>query len=346
MKVAIIGAGVLGRLTALKLISLNHDVTILEAQSFDHPHGAAAISAGMISPLSEALDSTTNVISQGFHSSEMWPNILAELKELDPDHKDVFFSQSGSIAISFPEEQECLLDLRKKLHNALPNHRADIKMLYNAEVFELEPELARFETAIFLKNEGHICNRQFLEATTRAIRQHASVVDYWALKGNGSELKKQYDWVIDCRGPGAVSANTFAEDESHHLVSARGEVIRVRTNKVAFTRPIRVIQQQSHIYVVPKPGNIYVVGATELRNSGTHAVTVRSSLDLLSTVYALHPGFADAEIIEAIAGQRAIYDNKEPQISQHDNILCANGLSRQGWLMGPSVVEQLLGRVA
>ena len=345
MKVAIVGAGVLGRLAALKLVSANHQVTLFEAQSFEHPQGAATISAGMISPLSEAVHAPAEVVQLGIHSRSLWPEALHELRALDPHHHPVFFQKNGTVAISFSEEQDCLLGLYKKMHQLLPEHHSQIRMLYNQEVCNLEPDLERFETAIYLKEEGQICNRQFLAASTRALRQHARIIEHWPLQGNGSELQNQYDWVIDCRGGGAIKANTYAENPGQQLRSVRGETIRVQTKKVNFTRPIRIIQQRFHVYVVPKPDNIFVVGTTDLGDHGNQAITVRSSLDLLSAIYCLHPGFADAEILEVLGTQRIFYSDNQPKITQHENIVCANGLSRQGWLLGPALVEEIFNRV-
>jgi glycine oxidase len=345
MKVAIIGAGLIGRLAALKLIGSHHDVTLLEANSFDSPHNAAAISAGLISPISESIYTTPNVIQMGFQSLSLWPEILSSLRELDPHHDVVNFSTNGTIAISFPEEQECLLVHQQKLQSALPSNKSDIKLLYNDEVAEMEPELGMYETALYLKGEGNLCNSQFMAASARVLRKYASIVDHWPLKGDGKELQNQYDWVIDCRGAGAVNSAVFKENIHRPLIAVRGEAIRVHTEEVNLLRPIRVIQQRFNIYIVPKPNNIFVVGATVLDKRGNHAVTVRSSLDLLSALYALHPGFADAEIIEAVAGQRAMHDDREPSIITDENIIRINGLGRQGWLVAPVLVSKMMNKI-
>lgn len=342
MKIAIIGAGVTGRLTALRLIPYGCDLTLLEAQSFDNPINATAISAGLIAPLSESIHTGPEAVRLGLKSQTLWPDILSQLHELDPHHRTVSYQSNGTLAISFPEEQECLLRHQAKLLETVPEHRESIKMLYNDEVMAIEPELARFETAVFIKGEGNICNTQFLEASNRAIRKNVAIVDHWALKGDGTELQKKYDWIIDCRGAGAVQAHTHAENGNNTLMSVRGEVIRVQTKNVHLSRPIRVIQQRFTIFIAPKPNNIYVVGATDLDKHGAHAVTVRSSLDLLSAIYSLHPGFADAEIIEAIAGQRALYKHRKPEVLVRDNIISINGLNRQGWMTAPALVEQIL----
>lgn len=340
MKIAIIGAGLMGRLAALSCIQRGDNVTLLEAHSFQHPHNAAAIAAAMIAPISESIHAQSPMIELGFASQTLWPTVLAGLKEMDPNHQHVPFDSNGTLAISFPEEQECLLAHREKLIARLPERQNEIRMLYNDEVGEMEPDLERFETAAYIANESNLGNREFLESTTRAIRKNASIVDHWALQGDGTELQRQYDFIIDCRGAGAVQKPVHANDDEA-LVAVRGEAIRVRTNGLTLQRPIRVIQQRFSVFIVPKSDNVFVVGATDLDKHGTHAVTVKSSLDLLSAIYSLHPGFANAEIIEAIAGQRAVYREQTPRVTLSENIISVNGLSRQGWMVGPALNQQV-----
>lgn len=346
MKIAIVGAGLFGRLAALRLISLGHKITILEAHSFDHPHNAAAISAALVAPLSESIHTCPDVVAMGLASQSLWPGILSTLFDTDPQHQPVSYDTNGTMVVAFTGEQDCLLAHRTALKHAAPEHHNKIHTLYNDEVTELEPELMRFETALHIEGEGNLCNAQFLSSSSRAIRRHASIVDHWAMEGDGSELQADYDWVLDCRGPGAVRNKTHANDSDQRLFSVRGEAIRVRTEAICLKRPIRIIQKRFNVFIVPKKHNIFVVGATDLDKSESQAVTVRSSLDLLAAVYALHPGFADAEIIEAIAGQRAIYENRKPEILQSNNIISINGLGRQGWMTAPALVEQLVPMLA
>ena len=45
------------------------------------------------------------------------------------------------------------------------------------------------------------------------------------------------------------------------------------------------------------------------------AVTVRSALELLSAAFALHPGFAEAEVTELCAGLRPAFPDNLPRLS-------------------------------
>ncbi|MFT4675094.1 MAG: glycine oxidase, partial [Reinekea sp.] len=42
---------------------------------------------------------------------------------------------------------------------------------------------------------------------------------------------------------------------------------------------------------------------------------------------------------------RAFYSDNRPKITQNGNIICVNGLSRQGWLLGPALVDDIFARV-
>ena len=344
MKVAIVGAGLLGRLTALALIKSDHEVTLFESHSFDRAKNTAAISAAMIAPLSESIHMPLPLVDMGLNSLRLWPEILQEVQRLDPKNVTVGYQSHGTLAVAFPDEQERLLDHYKKLLSVLEPYRSSIRMLYNDEVVQLEPGLSRFETAVYLAQEANIDNQQFLNSTTRVLRKYCNIIDHWPLQGDGLALQEQYNWIVDCRGAGAVGHSTHAQDGRESLVAIRGEVLRIRTTQVKLKHSVRIIRKGFTVYITPKPKNIFVIGATDSDKQGSRSVTVRSSLDLLSALYAVHPGFADAEIVDAVAGQRAQYTNRMPAITQYENILAINGLNRQGWLLAPSLVNQLLDK--
>ena len=68
-------------------------------------------------------------------------------------------------------------------------------------------------------------------------------------------------------------------------------------------------------------------------------ITVRSALELLGTAYALHPGFAEAEIVDMAAGIRPAFPDNVPRIVARGNVMHVNGAFRHGFLLAPVLAE-------
>ena len=64
-------------------------------------------------------------------------------------------------------------------------------------------------------------------------------------------------------------------------------------------------------------------------------VTVRSALELLGSAYALHPAFAEAEIVDMGAGVRPAFADNVPKIVVRGRTIHVNGLYRHGFLLAP-----------
>jgi glycine oxidase len=83
------------------------------------------------------------------------------------------------------------------------------------------------------------------------------------------------------------------------------------------------------------------VGATEIESSDQSGPSVRASLELLSALYALDPGFADAEVTSVQASARPALPDNKPKISWAAGVISVNGLYRHGYLLGPAFAEQV-----
>ena len=63
-------------------------------------------------------------------------------------------------------------------------------------------------------------------------------------------------------------------------------------------------------------------------------------LELLSAVYALHPAFAEAEIIEIGVDVRPAFNNNLPAVCRRGDTLYINGLYRHGFLFGLAMAQR------
>ena len=80
MKIAIAGAGLLGRLLAFQLSRAGHEVHVFDPAPHAEARGAAGFTAaGMLSPVAELECADAHVFRLGLRSMELWPQLLAQL---------------------------------------------------------------------------------------------------------------------------------------------------------------------------------------------------------------------------------------------------------------------------
>ena len=153
-----------------------------------------------------------------------------------------------------------------------------------------------------------------------------------------------FDWVIDCRGLGAKDSWKQAGDGSKDLRGVRGEVIRLYAPEVKLRRPTRLIHPRYPIYIAPKEDDLYVVGATEIESEDLSPMSVRSAMELLSAVYTVHSGFAEARILEMATQCRPTLKDNLPEISidqkpNQADLMMINGLYRHGFMISPAILD-------
>jgi len=345
--IAIIGAGLLGRLIAVILNEQGHNVTLFDKDDKAGKNSAAYAAAGLLTPLGEAVQSEANIVEMGFISLKLWPKILAKLSGF------TFFQQQGAIVVSHEHDRSDYQKYVRYLSSYYPQHKT--KQLNRVQLQALEPELSRsFHQGLYLPDEGQIGNRKLLSAlrqtleaakiawhtlcdVTSIIHKPDSVsVNY---KKEQTQYIENYDFAIDTRGCGARTSVTNTLGLAT-LRAVRGELFQLYAPNVSITRPIRLMHPRYQLYIAPKPKGHYVIGATEIESDDLSPMTVRSSMELLSAAYSIHPGFAEANIRQHISQLRPAFSDNQPQIRVSKRLLQINGLYRHGYLIAPVIVEQ------
>src|SRR5690606_12079690 len=131
--------------------------------------------------------------------------------------------------------------------------------------------------------------------------------------------------VVDARG-------LSARDRLSDLRGVKGEMLIVHCRDVTLSRPVRLLHPRFPIYVVPRGKGVYMIGATSIESGERFRVTARSMVELLNVAYALHPAFAEAEIIELGADARPAFPDNLPGLVRRGRTLYVNGLYRHGLL--------------
>ncbi|OZY85915.1 glycine oxidase ThiO [Cellvibrio mixtus] len=347
-KIAIAGAGLLGRLLAWQLNKAGLEVSLFEAGSFtptepQSKRAAAFTAAGMVAPLSEAVVSDEGVYRMGQFALAHWPHWAARLSA-DSNTSDPLFFSNGSLVVAHPQDASELEQFVRELHFVIPECRR-YEAVNQLQIQTLEPDLSpSFQQGLFLEEEGHLHNREFLRLlgdeiiqSTIHLREHTAV-DVAAGKIIANGTAETFDLVIDCRGLGAKTP-------ARQLRGVRGETLHVETSEIRLQRPVRLMHPRYQLYVVPKPGNRFIIGATQIESEDRSPVTLQSSLELSSALYTLSPAFAEARIIEMDTNLRPAFMDNLPRVDIEDGLISANGLFRHGYLLAPAVVENVLAHV-
>lgn len=328
--IAVVGFGLTGRLAALEL-SLAYNVTVYEADDAQARNSAGCVAAAMLAPLAESVLCEQDLALMGLDSINRWPGILAQLDD------EVFFQQQGTLVVAHQQDKGDLQSFIERL-KPLANHHA--QQLSGAHISELEPELSvHFNQGVYLPCEGQIDNQAFYQASFNTLKARDVQFNFAEnINPACEQLQQSYDYIIDCRGLGAKSAQC-------KLRGVRGEVIRLHAPEVNLTRPVRLMHPRYPLYIAPKPNHEYVIGATEIESQDNGPATVRSTLELLSAAYTVHSGFAEARIINIQTGLRPAFSDNRPQVKRQGKVISINGLYRHGYLLAPSLVADAVALI-
>lgn len=334
--ITVLGAGLMGRLLAVALAQDGHRVETHDAGGPGADRSAARVAAAMLAPLAESAVSEPAIVRMGQYAMRRWPELLTTLPQ------PVFFQQNGSLIVWHRQDGAHAASLHDKFlrtQGLLPD-LPTAQSLDDAQLAQREPALAgRFHQGLYLPGEGQLDNRQLLAALLARMQQ-LGVATHWhsprALGDFSPGAPGEPDLVLDCRGLGA-------RGDWPALRGVRGEVIRVHSPEVTLQRPTRLVHPRYPAYIVPKEGHVFVIGATAIESDDLSPASVRSTLELLSAAYAMHPGFAEARILEIATQCRPALPDNNPCIRRvGERILQINGLYRHGFLIAPALLDATL----
>lgn len=339
--IGIAGAGLAGRTLAWRLLRAGCRVSLFDSRQRAELDTASMTAAAMLSPLAELSVSDEVVFQLGRRSMELWPRWVAELEAASGE--SVYFRQKGTLVVAHAPDQSSLDHFSRLLHHRLPEAcRAEVHTLDAAALAEREPALAgRFGGGLFLESEGQLANDQWMAALALEIDRLGVVwhegqaverVDEGRIAC--ADATHAVDVAVDARGVGSQA-------QWPAVRGVRGEVLRVECPGVTLQRPVRLMHPRYALYVAPRPGHQFVVGATELESEDTGPVTLRSTLELGSALYSLHPAFGEARVLRLSAALRPALDDHRPAVVLREGVWHINGLYRHGYLCAPAVVDEL-----
>lgn len=322
----IVGGGLLGRCLAWRTSRAGARVVLYDAGSYEGENSAAWVAAGMIAPTTEAIEVDAEIASMGKHSLSLWPRWLADLPV------PVFYRDNGTLLLWHREDAREAVHAQRKF----ASFGAESKVIGGAQIGELEPALGtRFPEALYVPNEAQVDNRAFLNAVSIALKQ-AAVECHWDTFVEDGPLPDA-GIVVDCRGMGA-------KRDWAKLRGVRGEILRLHAPEIELRHMLRLLHPRCSVYIVPRADGKVVIGATSVESGDRSPVSVRGALELLTSAYSILPALAEARILEFNTQVRPALPDNLPSLrfDRERNVLRINGLYRHGFLLTPTIVEEIV----
>ena len=337
--VGIVGAGLLGRLLAWRLATRGHRVTVFDPASGPLDRGLAAgwTAAGMLSPWAELESADAHVAELGLRSLDLWAQMAHSMRQ---SAQPVHFQRHGSLLLAHRSDLGAAQRLVSVLQGRMPAGAAP-RALTAEQLRELEPAVHGPTHAWLLEGEGQIHTVQAMAALADAASAAGAATGMrWRWGHTVRELApgcvdgERFDAVFDVRGVGARP--------DLPVRGVRGEIVWLHAPGIDLRRPLRLLHPRWRVYLVPRPGDIVVVGATEIESEDRSPISVRSLLGLLSAAHSVLPELAEARVVHTETNLRPALPDNLPHVEYRPGLTRINGLFRHGWLIAPALVDDAL----
>lgn len=311
-KVTIIGAGVAGLCVARALLDRGAAVTVIDRHAAAGPHACSWWAGGMLAPFCEGESAEEPVVRLGQEAADWWARHTGSVQRY------------GSLVISPARDRADLARFAKRTGQ----HAA----VDAAGIAALEPDLAgRFNRGLFFAQEAHLSPRTALADLRAGLLADGAVFEQ--VDADPDDFAAS-GMTIDCRG---FQARTDIAD----LRGVKGEMLILSCPDVSLSRPVRLLHPRAPLYIVPRGNGIFMLGATMVEGRAGKHISARALLQLLSAAYALHPGFAEANVIEIGVDSRPAFADNLPRIRRNGNLIRVNGLFRHGFLLAPAAARMV-----
>lgn len=339
--IVVIGAGIMGLLTARELVQQGAKVTVLDKGRV----GAEASWAGggIVSPLYPWRYSAP-VSALSHWAQQAYPKLAEELAEetgIDPE-----FNRCGLLMVRVNDSDQALKWANKESRN--------IQQLDRLSLYELEQNLASgYDGALWMPEVGNIRNPRLLKALHKSLLQsgRANIVEHCEVSG----------FERSDSGISAVSTNLGQYYADQFVVTAgawSGALLKTCDIAVPIT-PVRgqmmVFKAKpgvlNHIvlsdgrYLIPRRDGRILVGSTLEHTDFDKSITQSARTLLLETALGMIPALSDFPVEKHWAGLRPGSPQGVPIISRApdaENLFINAGHYRNGLVLAPASVRLLI----
>lgn len=346
MRVAVIGAGILGASTAFHLAREGAEVVVADRAD---PGRATDAGAGILCPwLSEASDPDWYRIADA--GARYYPRMAAVLAGCG--EADTGYARVGTLAVDRDParlQRLCRLVERRAVAEA-----GAPTMLAPGEANRLFPPLDPRLAGLLLPGGARVDVRRLAAALLRASGAERLAGDAGPAIRNGRAVGIEIAGRLVGADAVILAAGAWAPALLEPLGQAlpvqpqRGQIVHLRLDGVA-TEAWPVILPPGNHYMLAFEGGRIVAGATRESGAGfEHRVTAGGLHEVLEEALRIAPGLARAEMLETRIGFRPLSPDARPilgAVPGIERLFLGNGLGANGITIGP-YAGRLLARLA
>ncbi len=352
--VAVIGAGVVGALTARELTKFNLKVALLEKCN-DVAMGTTKANSAIVHAGFDAVPGSLKA-KLNVKGTAMMPETCRELH--------VPFKNIGSLVLAFCEkETETLKELREKgIKNGVPG----LEIYDSDKLHSTEPNVSsEAVAALWAPTAGIVCPYELtIAAAENAVKNGAeffrnfavSKIDWdggeFTVSDGRKEIKTKY--VVNAAGVYCDEIAALIGDNSLSVISRKGEYMLC--DKSMGTLVSHVLFQcptvmGKGVLVTPTVDGNLILGpsATDIEDKENVATTAEILALVLEKARKSVPSVSTREVITSFAGLRAHLECDDFIIGKSEknsNFINAAGIESPGLSASPAIAEMIAGLIA
>ena len=327
VRAVIIGGGIVGCITAIKLKENGYDVTVVDKSVVGEESSAAG--AGILFPLMPwNYESKVYQLCSG--ASGFYKNLSENL--IIGGFGDPEFIESGMICIEPSDKRGIMQWAIKnnfKINESLFNNRPSFEI---ENVAQLNPKKLMVSIRLYIKALGI---KLIENCNLKKIQNKSNYLNGWPTDEN--DLIEGDIFIITA---GAWSSQII-NNNVDEIYPVRGQLIKFKKTSINLDK----ILFSKNFYLLQRKCGAIVAGST-IENVGfDNTTTIQAAYDLKEKTISLVPELKELEPIEQWAGLRPGIKNNIPLIKMdkfHKNIYINSGHYRYGITMAPKSADEIL----
>lgn len=331
MRIAVIGAGIIGASAAWHAARAGAQVTIVDS---GHQGRATAAGAGIVCPWVSGLEDEA-FFRLYVAGGEYYPMLAQTLAE--DGETDLGYRRSGAMLVTDDQAEQDATERFVRRRAAVYPAMGQVESLSPTQARTLFPPLHPSLGAVFISGGARVDGRRLCAALLRAAQRHGAQVvqseaEPWTEDGHIQGITVEAGRI----GAERVIATVGAWARNLPVRPQRGQIMHLHlANAATETWPV-ILPPGSH-YLVPFDDGRVVVGATRESDAGfDYRVTAAGQAEILFEALRIAPGLGDATLLETRIGFRPVLGRPvlgwAPDVR---GLALGNGLGAAGLTIGP-----------